>query len=55
MKTYKGFKIYKINNIYFVSNEKDGQIAPHDDLHPTTIKECKKVINDWLEIEKHEL
>ena len=50
MKTYyyKGFKIYKVRNTYFVANEKDGQIAPNDNVAPQTIAECKAVINSWL-------
>ncbi len=47
MTTYKGFKIYKIKNTYFVANEKDGQIAPNDNCNPTTIKECQEFINNY--------
>jgi hypothetical protein len=54
MKTYvyKGFKIYKVRNTYFVANEKDGQIAPNDNVAPHSIKECKAVINEWLKAPK---
>ena len=49
---YKGFKFYKgknpLFNTYFIVSEKDGQIAPSDQMVPRTIKECKAVINDWL-------
>lgn len=50
MKTYwyKGFKIYKLRNTYFVANKRDGQIAPNDQVAPQTIAECKAVINEWL-------
>ena len=50
MKTYyyKGFKIYKVRNTYFVANKEDGQIAPNDNVVPRTIRECKAVINSWL-------
>lgn len=50
---YKGFKIHKGNNpyygnYYFVGNEKDGQIAPSDNVAPRSLKECKAIINEWL-------
>jgi hypothetical protein len=55
MKTYyyKGFKIYKVKNTYFVANKEDGQIAPNDQECPQTIKECKDVINRWLAPKKN--
>lgn len=51
--SYKGFKFYKVTkplygNYYVIGNEKDGQIAPSDQVVPQTIAECKAVINRWL-------
>ncbi len=49
---YKGFKFCKsknpLFNTYFIVSEKDGQIAPNDNVAPQTIAECKAVINSWL-------
>ena len=52
---YKGFKIYKVRNTYFVANKEDGQIAPNDNVAPQTIKECKEVINEWLKAPKKKI
>lgn len=51
--SYKGFRFYKgtnpcYGNYYVIGNEKDGQIAPSDQVVPQTIAECKAVINRWL-------
>lgn len=48
MKTYKGFKIKEGKGSYIIGNEKEGQIAPNDDVQSTTLKECKEVINNYL-------
>ena len=49
---YKGFKFYKgknpLFNTYFIVSKKDGQIAPNDNVAPHSIRECKEVINNWL-------
>ena len=50
---YKGFKFYKgknplYGNYYFIVSKKDGQIAPSDMYAPHSIRECKEVINNWL-------
>jgi len=49
MKTYKGFKIGKAitRECYIIGNAKHGQIT-HDNAQPRTIKECKIVINEFL-------
>lgn len=47
MKTYKGFKIEKVAENYIIGNSQHGQIT-HDNARPRTIKECKIVINEFL-------